>query len=343
MKQQSIFRLGDEELFASRRRFMGMVPGVAAFAMGADLAQAQAPSGDIPTAPVKLLVGFAPGTSPDVAARILALQVEKTWKAGVIVENRPGAGGGIAAAAVGAAAPDGLTLLWGSTAEIAIAPALSPKLSFDPSRLRPIMDLMTSEMLFVTGAQVPVKTMAEFAQWSQAKSPLLIGTFGPGSAHHLLSLLLGRALGRPVEPVHYRATNDVVRDLSANDQLHGAFATAILVRTWAAAGKAKVLGVVTDRGSTIFPDAPTFRALGLSQVELPSWTGLFGPPGISDALMARAYGAFSAGLRAPELRGRAAELGYIIFDNPYGSFEQRVRNDRLKLVQIVNDFNLKVE
>ncbi len=322
----------------ARRRLLGAFPAAAATMLLPALGRAQ-PAPGIPSQPVRIVVGYATGTAPDISARLLAKKLEETWTNGVVIENRPGAGGSIAMSTVLSAAPDGQTLLWGTTGEMAINPALFRKLPYDPTRMVPIMDMMTGDMSLSTGAQVPARNLTEFLQWSADKTPLLVGTFGPGSPHHLLALLFGAASGRKVEPVHYKTVQDIVGDLAAGN-IHASFGTVTIARTWQQSGRTRMLGVVAPQRSPLAPDVQTFREAGLDRVTLPSWSALWGPPGLPEPLAARAFNAIDAALRNPEFRARLVELGYRIFDNPYGSFATRAKEDRARLVQIVEEFKL---
>lgn len=333
---------------ATRRRLLaGAGGGLLLSQAGRAGAQAQRPAVEpapgIPRQPVRLIVGYATGTSPDTSARLLARKLEETWTAGVVVENRPGAGGSIAMTAVGTSAPDGHTFLWGTVGEMAISPAINRKLPYDPARLVPIKHISSGEVVFTTGSQVPARNVTEFLKWSEGRSPLLIGTFGPGSPHHLLALLFERHSGRKVEPVHYKAVADVASDL-ANGNIHATFATILLSRTWQQAGRATVLGIPGSTPSIVMPELQTFRDAGLERVVIPSWTGLFGPPGLPEPIAVRAHAAFGAALRNSDVaRQMREQQGLRVFDNPYGSFAPRVAEDRARLVELADSLQLRVE
>ncbi len=322
----------------SRRRVLA--GGSAAVALMATRGAALAQDA-IPTAPVKLVVGFAPGTSPDITARLVAKKVEETWKAGVVVENRPGAGGTIAISQVGTAAPDGQTFFWATSGEICIAPVLNRRLPFDPARLTPVTELYSSELSFVTGAQVPARTLQEFLKWSADKSPLLVGTFGPGTPHHLLSLMMAESTGRKVEPVHYKGVQDILGDL-AGGNIHGAFVSTALGKTWQQTGKVRILGVSGAAPSPILPDVPTLREAGVN-AEFTAWVGVFGPPGLPDALAARTAAAFTSALRQPDVKAKFDELGYRYAEGPRQGLEQRAKDDRARFGKLVETFKLHVE
>lgn len=301
------------------------------------------PAPGIPRQPVRIVVGYATGTSPDTSVRMLARKLEETWTQGVVIENRPGAGGSIATSAVGTAAPDGHTLMWGTVGEMAIAPAINRKLSYDPARLTPIKHISSGEVVFVGSPQTGARNVTEFLKWSEGRSPLLIGTFGPGSPHHLLALLFERFSGRKVEPVHYKTVADVAGDL-ANGNIHASFATILLSRGWQQAGRATVLGIPGSTPSIVMPELQTFRDAGLERVVIPSWTGLFGPPGLPEPLAARADAAFATVLRNPDIaRQMREQQGLRVFDNPYGSFAARVLEDRARLVELADSLQLRVE
>ena len=161
-------------------------------------APAFAQAGAYPSRPVRLVVGFPAGSGPDIVARLLAQKMSEGWgNLGVIVDNKPGAGGLIAAAEVARAQPDGYTLLLGETGQLAIAPSSYGKLPYDPKKdFVPVSQVATSNfMLVVNPAKVPARNVQQFVDWSRGQKTLFMGTFGAGTPGHFGAYLFGDAAG----------------------------------------------------------------------------------------------------------------------------------------------------
>lgn len=295
-----------------------------------------------PTGPVRLVVGYSPGTAPDFAARTIARKLQENWTAGVVVDNRPGAGGAIAVANVLNAPPDGLTLLWGTVGETAIAPAINRKLSIDSGKLRPIIDVTYGEMTLVVNPSTPVANVREFLSWATDKKPLLVGTFGPGSPHHLLALMFSSATGLPVECVHYKGGAAFASDLRAG-LIHAGFATVVQARTWQSSNSVKIVGIAGTEPSHLFPDIQTFKEAGLEKALFPLWSGIFGPPGLPNAIASQVHAAVATVLKSPEVDAAFKDVGSRLFHNPYGTFEPRVQQERARFVQIANTYKLAID
>ena len=297
---------------------------------------------DNPTKPVRLVVGFAAGTSLDVVARTVARKLEETWTAGVIVDNRAGAGGALAVSNVGTSAPDGTTLLLASVGEVSIAPHLYRKLPFDPVRLVPVAEIVTGDVAFVVGSQVPVKNMEEFLQWSRDKSPTMIGTFGPGTPHHLVSAMLAETTQRKVEPVHYRAVADALNGLVMGE-LQGAFVSTALANAWIQAGKAKVLAVSASVRSPLFPNVPTMRESKLEGAEFTGWIGIYAPPGTPNEAADKMNAAIVAAVRSPAVKAAMEQIGYVVTGESRVALTQRTAADRVKYGKLTDSLGLKLD
>ncbi len=169
---------------------------------------------------VRLVVGFPAGSGPDIVARLLAQKLSEGWgNLGVIVDNKPGAGGLIAASEVARAQPDGYTLMLGETGQLAIAPSSYSKLSYDPKKdFVPVSQVVTSNfMLVVNPAKVPARDVKQFVEWSRGQKGLFMGTFGAGTPGHFGAFLFGDAIGIKPEPVHYKTTGDALGGLFSGD------------------------------------------------------------------------------------------------------------------------------
>ncbi|RZI89433.1 MAG: tripartite tricarboxylate transporter substrate binding protein, partial [Variovorax sp.] len=168
---------------------------------------AAAQNAPYPSRAVRIIVGFPAGTGPDIVARLLAQKLSEGWgNLGVIVDNKPGAGGLIAASEAARAAPDGYTLMLGETGQLSIAPSSYTKLPYDPAKdFVPVSQVVTADfMLLVNPQKVQAKTVKEFVGSTQQQKGLFMATFGAGTPGHFGAYMFGDAVGQKAEPVHYK-------------------------------------------------------------------------------------------------------------------------------------------
>lgn len=206
-------------------------------------AAAQAQSA-YPSRPVRMIVGFPAGTGPDIVARLLAQKLSENWGGmGVIVGNKPGAGGLIAASEAARAAPDGYTLMLGETGQLSIAPSSYNKLPYDPAKdFIPVSQVVSSDFaLLVNPQKVPARNVKEFVDWTRQQKGLFMATFGAGTPGHFGAFMFGEAIGIKPEPVHYKSTADALGGLFSGD-VQGVFASVGLSAPQVKAGKLAALG-----------------------------------------------------------------------------------------------------
>lgn len=289
--------------------------------------------------PLKIILGYSAGSSLDVAARTLAPLISSAWPAGVVVDNRPGAGGALAIAAVGSAAPDGTTLLLASTGEITAAPHLN-KLPFDPQGLVPICQIVTGELVLVSGTQLGAPTFADLLRPKSGKPNLMIGTLGPGTPHHLVAAMMSEGLKRQVEMIHYKTPSDMLNDLNSG-QLDGGFASVALSQPWVQTGKVRVIATSAPDRSTVYPTAPTMRELNLGGAEMVVWLGFFAPPVIPRETANQISNAIIAATRVPEFVSKMAGIGFQVKATGSDEFGKEVASDRARFGKVIAKIGLK--
>lgn len=292
--------------------------------------------------PLRVVVGVPAGSALDSIARIMARRLAVSLGSPVMVDNRPGAGAMLAVANVGAAPPDGSTMLLGSIAEFAIAPHIYKTLSFDPGRLLPISETVFGSLVLVCGSQIPAKSVGEFLQWARDKSPLMVGTFGPGSPHHLVAVMLGQAAGLQVLPVHYRLHADILNGLVIGE-LPVTVTSSALALAWQQAGKATVLAVSGPSRQALFPTVPTFREAGLADAEFAGWVGVFAPPNTPREVLDRLSTAMVEVVRIPSVKSDLEALGFQVTGTTRQEFEKTVAYDRSRYAKIVAASGMKLE
>jgi tripartite-type tricarboxylate transporter receptor subunit TctC len=259
--------------------------------------------------PVRLLIGMPAGAAPDLLTRLLAERLAAGLGQAVIVENRPGATGNLAAAALARAAPDGGTIgtLLGAT--LAINRHLYPELPFDPARdFAPLLRFARFPGVVLVPREAPVAGLAELGPWLRGLGrPALVATPGAGTIPHLAAEMLLRAIGVPGEMVHYRGDPDALRDLAAGRvQLMVAPLPAALPQV--EAGRARALAVTAAARTPLAPGLPAV-AETVPGFVAESWLALGAPAGLpapqAERLVALARGA----LADPALAARFAALG----------------------------------
>ena len=297
----------------ARRRLLARLLA-ATLAAPTALAWAQAsPATPFPAGkPVRLVVGFGPGTGPDIAARIVAQQLSELWGgAGVIVDNKAGAAGQIAASEVARAPADGYTLLFGETGNFCISPHTYRRLPFNPQKdFTPISQAVTADfVLVVSPDKVPARNVKDYVQWAKGQKGMFMGTFGAGTLGHFGVYMFGEAVGAKPEPVHYRNTGDALAGLFSGD-VSGIFSTIALAAPQIRGGKLVALGTTSDKRSTSLPDVPTISEQGYPKLRFNAWFGLFGPAGLPAPLAERIAGDVRKAVTAPAGKKRLEEAGF---------------------------------
>ena len=262
-----------------------------------------------PERPLRWLVGFPPGGAPDLLTRILAQRLEPELGQAVVLENRPGAAGNLAAAALARAAPDGLTFGTLFAATLAVNRHVYRNLPFDPRRdFALLSEFARFPSAVMVHPSVPVSSVAELGAWMRAQgAPPICATPGAGVIPHLATEMLLRRLGARCELVHYRGNPDALRDLAAGraQVMVDAFPTALpLVRD----GRARAVAVTGARRSTLAPEIAAV-AETLPGFETASWLAVGAPAGLPEAIAARLGAAVAAAARDPDTARRFGALG----------------------------------
>jgi tripartite-type tricarboxylate transporter receptor subunit TctC len=268
-----------------------------------------APAQDYPNKTVTLMVGLAAGGITDVTARLYAEAAARITGQRVVVENKTGAGGGVAAAFVQNATPDGYTLLVFSGSQHATVPAVS-NATYDPVKgFSPITYLFNSVVVLTVPGDSPAKTMKELHEWGRKKpGGLTFGTPGLGSPSHLLGAKILMADKVPFEAAHYRGGAPMMADL-VTGRVDFSWPTLSTSRTFISEGKLRALALDADKRWDRLPDVPTLDELGFGQQKVASWFALAGPAGMPPALVNRVRDIFIQASKDPELQRRLAENG----------------------------------
>ena len=256
-----------------------------------------------PERPIRMLVGFAPGGGTDTTARAIGLRLSAALGQPVIVDNRPGAAGNIAADIVAKSQPDGYTLLMGTIAALAINPTLFGNLPFDPIRdFAPISQAVNSTNVLVVHPSVKANNVKDLISLAKAApNKVLYGSSGVGGAGHLAGELFSALAGVKMTHVPYKGGGPVMIDLLAG-QVHGVFATAATAIPHIKTGRIRPLGVTTLKRAGMLPDIPTIAEQGLKGFDANNWYGLLAPAKTPASIIDRLNGEVVKVLRDPELK-----------------------------------------
>jgi tripartite-type tricarboxylate transporter receptor subunit TctC len=276
---------------------------------GLTLISLQAQAQDYPNRPMTLMVGLAAGGITDVTARLYAEAASRVTGQRIVVENKTGAGGGVAAAYVQNAVPDGYTLLVFSGSQHATVPAVG-QATYEPvNGFSPITYLFNSVVVLTVPSDSPAKTMAEIHDIGRKKQGgLTVGTPGLGSPSHLLGAKLFLADKVPVEMIHYRGGAPMMADLITG-RVDMAWPTLSTARAYIADGKLRALAIDADKRWDRLPDVPTLDELGYAKQKVASWFALAGPANMPPALVAKVREIFVTASKDPEFQRRLAENG----------------------------------
>jgi tripartite-type tricarboxylate transporter receptor subunit TctC len=321
-----------------RRPFLALTLAAAATLA---LPAAQAQTGAWPTKTVRLLVGFPPGSTPDVAARILAEGLSKRLGQSVVVENKPGASGNIAADAV-AKATDDHTLGVVINGNLTSAKLLNPKLPFDPARDFSLLSLLTTAPLVLVTQPSQPSGAEFFVAARNAGNKWSYGSVGIGSVGHLGTEYLKMRAGN-FDAVHvpYNGNPAVITAL-IQGQIQMALIPPGLALPQVNAGKLKAIGLTAGR-STLAPTLPSLREAGVNNFDLEVWTALVGPAGLSKAAQDRLAREVPALVRDGEARQKLFNAGWQAQGSAPEALRLRVKNEAAILGGIIAMRGIKAE
>jgi tripartite-type tricarboxylate transporter receptor subunit TctC len=253
--------------------------------------QASAFAQSFPAKPVKISVGTTPGTAADIVARLLGQRLGELWRQNVVIENQPGTSGGISAAAVAKAPPDGYTLVMGFINH-AINPSLYRDIPFDIIRdFKPIVRVAVAPMVFVANPSFPPNTIQELIALARSrdKSNLIFyGSAGSGSILNLSFELLKARASFDLIHTPYKGVSQMMTDLLGNQIPLGAPAVATALPL-IASGKLKALAVTSAKRSSSLPNVPTVAESGVEGYDVSAWNGLLAPANTPDPIVAKIH------------------------------------------------------
>jgi tripartite-type tricarboxylate transporter receptor subunit TctC len=298
-----------------RLRWIGALV-FAACALWGSGSKAQAQAGDYPNRPVKIIIAFSPAGAIDVLGRLIADKLSTMWGQQVIVENRPGAGGNIGAAAAAQAAPDGYTLHFGAQT-LSTNPSLAPSTAFDPVKsFEPIMLVATALEIFMVANDSPYKSVKDVIAAAKANpGKLNYASVGIGSSAHLATVLFSEVVGVKMQHVPYSQMSQAYSDIFSG-RTEVWFTTAGGSLPHIRSGKVRALAVNGPSRSKLLPDLPTMIELGINMKDESSWYGFFAPRGTPKAIIDKINRDLQTVLDMPDMREKELSFGYRYIGGP---------------------------
>jgi len=303
------------------------------------IAAASAGAAEYPTKPVRLVIGFAPGGGTDTTARALSTKLTTAFGQQLIVDNRPGHSGTIAADIVTQATPDGHTVLLGTIA-LVINPILTKTMPFDTFKdLLPVTQAVDSTNILIVHPSVAAKSVKELIALAKAK-PLNGGSSGIGGTGHLAVELFNLQTGTKITHVPYKGGGPAMLDLLAgNIQL--IFATAASSIGHIKAGKARALAVTTAKRSSLVPELPTVAEAGVPGFEANNWNGFFVPAKTPRPIINRLNKEFAAALSLPDIKEFLFKQGLDAAPGTPEQFAKYMKSEYAKWTKVIQAAGLK--
>ena len=323
-----------------KRRTFVAATAATAVTLAAPAVQAQS----LPAGPVRILVGFAPGGGTDILARIVAQKLQTMWGITVLVENRAGATGVIAAEAVAKAAPDGNTLLMAHINSHALAPALMPKLSYVVDRdFTPLTLVGITPNLLICNNDQPAKTVAELvAQCKANPGKVSFGSAGQGSAQHMALESFKLAAGVDTIHIPYKGSGPMLADLIGG-QIGYSFDTMTAATPHVKSGKVRAIAQTRAKRASSYPNVPTMVEAGFPNFEATTWYGLVGPGKLPPAMAQRMNEDINKVLVMPDVVEKLAQYGAEDGGGSAQRFADFIRTEQVKWAKVVKDSNVKLD
>lgn len=320
------------------RRRAGAAVALLVFSAGPAIGQE-----DWPNRTIQIVVPYTPGTGGDLLARVLGPKLAERWKVSVVTDNRAGASGNIGTEFVARSAPDGYTLLCTATS-FGTNPAINRNLPFDPVKsFAPVIQLARSSVAVIVTPGLPAKSMRQFLELARSEpGKLNYSSPGNGSPQHLAMELL--KLDAHVDLVHvpYKGSGGALADL-VGGHVQAMIVSLQTVAPYVQSGKLRMLAVMSAERSEAFPDVPTLKELGLPDLEVDTWYGVFAPAGTSKPVIDKINGELNSALKQPDVRELLAKQGMIPVGGSAEHFGALVQSELKRWPRVVAAAGIKAD
>ncbi|MDB5859858.1 MAG: extra-cytoplasmic solute receptor family protein 30 [Ramlibacter sp.] len=297
-----------------------------------------------PDKPVKITVGFAAGGGADIVARQLGVQLGLQTGESFIVDNKPGATGTIAASAVAHAPADGYTLFLGSQSTMLVAPAIYPKLPFDPVKdFTPVSMLVSMPMILVVHPSVPAKNLQELIALARGDKGLAYASAGAGGPQHVAGELFASLARLKLTHIPYKGEAPALTDVIGG-QVPVMFSNLPAVMPYVQSGKLRALAISSAKRHPAYPDLPTVaEAAGLPEFEVLTWYGLFAPAGTPAAVAKKLQDETISALKTRDLSAKLADQGFSVVGSNQQQFSAFMKAEVPRWGKLVKDANIRAD
>jgi len=296
-----------------------------------------------PDRPIRLIIPFGAGGITDVAGRLIGQYLGDALGQPLVVENRPGAGGAIAAQAVSTAKPDGYTILLGTVGTQVVNPMLYKKLSYDPAALTPVSLVSNSPYVLAINGVDGVKDLQGLAKYAKAHpGKLNFGSAGNGSSPHLGIELFKLATQTEIVHIPFKSGSEAV-NAAIGGQVNIVIDALPVIEPQAKAGRLTMLAIAANARNPVAPDLATSAEQGLPQFELGSWNALVAPPGTPEAKVKVLNEALARAMKRPELIARLAEMGIDPLPTGQAAYREHVARETAKWSEVIQAAGTKLD
>ena len=296
-----------------------------------------------PTKPIRWIVPFPPGGGTDVISRTLAIKLTESWGQQVIADNRPGSGGVIGLAVAAKLPPDGYNVVLGQLANLAIAPALYPKLPYDPVKdFTPVTLAITSPLILVVHPSFPAKSVKEMIALGRAKpDAITYGSPGNGTTGHLATEMMKSMAKIRMTHVPYKGAVPAFTGLMGGEiAVYMSSIPPALPQL--KAGRVRALGVTSAKRMPTMPNVPTIAEAGIPGFEVTNWYGVLAPAGLPKDLLSKLNGELVRIMKLPDVQQRFAGEGDVSPNTPE-EFARMIRDETVKWAKVVKESGAKVD
>ena len=299
---------------------------------------------DYPSETIRFVVGYPPGGSTDITARMIADHLSQNTEANFIVENRAGGSGVVGATSVANGTADGHTLLFAASPEIALVQALGRSVEYDPREdFEPVTMVGQVEFILAARGDFPADDLAGFLEYAQENpGTLSFASFGTGTSNHLVGEAFKAETGLDILHVPYNGSAPAMVDLLGG-RVDIAFDTVPVVLPHLQNGGLKALGTATTERSELAPDVPTLNEQGLENFVGGTWFGLFAPSGVEADRIAWMNEKMGEAMNDPELRRALADRGVSLIHSTSEELSQHVDSEIDRWVEVVETSGVTVE
>ena len=295
-----------------------------------------------PNRPVRLIAPFVPGGPTDIVARLVAQKMGENLKQTFVVDNRGGAGGSVGMEIAAGSAPDGYTLVLGSSGNLAVNPALNPRLPYHPLKdFQPLTQTTSGPQVLVINPGVAAKSVQELIALARAKpGQLNYGSGGTGTTTHLGVELFKLAAGVNIVHVPYKGTGQSLTDVIGG-QVQMMMSSMLPAVPHVKSGRLRALGVTSARRAAVYPDLPTLAESGLPGFETTSWHGMLAPVRTPKAVAARIHAELVKTLNQPDVKAIFASQGMDVVASTQEDFAAYIRSETAKWTKVIKAIGIK--